>query len=102
VRPDTEVDRHHAGVIFTRGLDMDQTATDMGSRLRQAREQRGLTLRDVARTTKISMSVLVAIEHNDFARLPGGAFRRAYVRAFAAEVGLNGDELARECREIRD
>ena len=34
------------------------------------------------------MTALAAIEHNDFARLPGGVFRRAYVRAFAAEVGL--------------
>lgn len=77
---------------------MDQIATDIGSRLRQARETRGLTLRDIATTTKISMTALVAIEHNDFARLPGGVFRRAYVKAFAAEVGLNADDLAREYR----
>ena len=77
---------------------MDQTATDIGSRLRQARELRGLTLRDIAATTKISMMALVAIEQNDFERLPGGVFRRGYVRAFAAEVGLDADELAREYR----
>src|SRR3989304_6323930 len=47
---------------------------------------------------QISMTALAAIEHNDFARLPGGVFRRAYVRAFAAEVGLNADELVREYR----
>ena len=82
---------------------MDQIATDIGSRLRQAREQRGLTLRDIATTTKISMTALAAIEHNDFACLPSGVFRRAFVRAFATEVGLNADELAREYpREIRD
>jgi transcriptional regulator with XRE-family HTH domain len=75
---------------------MDQIATDIGSRLRQAREARGLTLRDLAATTKISMTALVAMEHNDFARLPGGLFRKAYVKSFAAEVGLNADELARE------
>lgn len=73
-------------------------ATDIGSRLQQAREQRGLTLRDIANTTKISTAALNAIEHNDFARLPGGVFSRAYVRAFAAEVGLDADELTREYR----
>ena len=78
---------------------MDQIATDIGSLLRQARETRGLTLRDIATTTKISMAALGAIERNDFARLPGGVFRRAYVKAFAAEVGLNADELVREYRE---
>ena len=75
---------------------MNQITTDIGSRLRQARETRGLTLRDIAATTKISMTALVAMERNDFARLPGGVFRKAYVRAFASEVGLNADELARE------
>ena len=72
--------------------------TDIGSRIRRAREQRGLTIRDIASTTKISTGALHAIERNDFARLPGGVFRRAYVRAFATEVGLNADELAREYR----
>jgi DNA-binding XRE family transcriptional regulator len=43
---------------------MDQMATDIGSRLRQARERRGLTLRDIATTTKISMTALAAIEDN--------------------------------------
>ena len=61
------------------------------SRKRQLRFRRATPL-------KISITALVAIEHNDFARLPGGVFRRAYVRAFAAEVGLNADELAREYR----
>ena len=69
---------------------------DIGSRLHDARRTRGLTLRDIASTTKISMAALVAMESNDFGRLPGGVFRKAYVRAFAAEVGLNGEELAAE------
>lgn len=77
---------------------MDQNSTDIGSRLRLAREQRGLSLRDIAATTKISIAALAAIERNEFARLPAGVFRRAYVQAFAAEVGLDAHELAREYR----
>jgi cytoskeleton protein RodZ len=77
---------------------MEHITADIGSRIRHAREQRGLTLRDIANTTKISTAALNAIEHNDFARLPGGVFSRAYVRAFATEVGLDADELTREYR----
>ena len=77
---------------------MDQMATDIGSRLKRAREQRGLTLRDIANTTKLSTAALNAIECNDFARLPGGVFTRAYVRVYATEVGLDADELVHSYR----
>ena len=71
-------------------------ATEVGARLRQARERRGLTLKDVADTTKISVPALKAIESNDFARLPGGVFRRAYLRAFASAVELDGRQIAQD------
>jgi hypothetical protein len=38
--------------------------------------------------------VLQAIERNDFARLPGGMFRKSYVRTLAGLVGLDPDEMA--------
>ena len=77
---------------------MDHATADIGARLRRAREQRGLSLRDIASVTKISMMALKAIEQNEFGRLPGGLFRKAYVRAFADAVGLDADEVAREYR----
>lgn len=67
---------------------------DIGGCLRRAREQRGLSLSDAARLTKLSIHVLEAIERNDFTSLPGGMFRRAYVRTLAAEFGLNPNEIA--------
>lgn len=67
---------------------------DIGGRLRRAREQRGLSLRDAARRTKLSASVVQAIERNDFTQLPGGMFRKAYVRTLAVEAGLDPGELA--------
>ena len=71
---------------------------DIGACLRDARERRGLTLRDVAATTKIATRALDAIERNDFAHLPGGIFRRAYVHAFATAVGLDADQVTRQYR----
>ena len=67
---------------------------DIGGCLRRAREHRDMTLNDLARRTKLPIHVLQAIERNDFARLPGGMFRKAYVRTVASEVGLNPDEIA--------
>jgi cytoskeletal protein RodZ len=64
---------------------------DFGTFLRQAREQRGVSLQELAVTTKISARVLEALERNDPSKLPGGIFSRSFVRAFAREVGLDPD-----------
>lgn len=70
--------------------------TDFGHRLRQAREARGITLRQIATTTKISLAALEGLERNDISKLPGGLFSRAFVRSYAQEVGLDPDETVRE------
>src|SRR5580765_7305828 len=70
-------------------MSADRTPGDFGTRLRAAREQRGITLRQIASSTKISVGVLEALERNDISRLPGGIFGRAFVRSYAIEVGLD-------------
>ena len=72
------------------------TLTDVGSRLRAAREAKQLSLREIADTTKISIGALEALEENDVARLPGGIFTRAFVRSYAAEVGLDPEQTMRD------
>ena len=67
--------------------------TEFGTQLKQARESRGLSLQQVAASTKISVSVLEALERGDFPRLPGGIFSRAFVRSYALEVGVNPDTV---------
>ena len=73
--------------------------SDFGGKLRQARERRGISLRQIAASTKISVAALEALERNDTSRLPGGIFSRAFVRSYAIEVGLDPDETVREFLE---
>lgn len=70
----------------------DESRTEFGPLLRHAREKRGMSLQQVAATTKISARVLDALERNDPSKLPGGIFSRAFVRAYAREVGLDPEE----------
>src|SRR5213080_2122012 len=70
-------------------MPTDRSVGDFGGRLRDARERRGVSLRQIANATKISVAVLEALERNDIARLPGGIFGRAFVRSYAVEVGLD-------------
>src|SRR5258705_601347 len=78
-------------MVAVKGPDVD-----FGARMRQAREQRGVSLRQIAERTKISVSALEALERNDISRLPGGIFSRAFVRSYAVEVGLEPEATIRD------
>ena len=72
---------------------------DFGGKLRQARERRGISLRQIAASTKIAAAALDALEKNNISKLPGGIFSRAFVRSYAVEVGLDPDETVKEFLE---
>ena len=63
----------------------------LGPDLKRAREASGISLHEMAARTKISITALESLERNDFRRLPGGISGRAFVRAYAAEVGIEPD-----------
>jgi transcriptional regulator with XRE-family HTH domain len=67
-------------------------AMDVGAALRDAREQRGLSLDQLSHATKISITILRAIEHNRMDKLPHRIFLRGFLRAYAGEVGLNPED----------
>jgi len=69
---------------------------DFGAGLREARELKGITLKEIASATKISISVLEALEQNDTSKLPGGIFSRAFIRAYANAVGLDPEKAVRK------
>jgi cytoskeleton protein RodZ len=69
---------------------------NFGTHLREAREKRGVSLRQIATSTRISLSTLEALENNEIKKLPGGIFSRAFVRSYAQEIGLDPDETVRE------
>jgi cytoskeletal protein RodZ len=71
----------------------ERSVGGFGGKLRDARERRGISLRQIANATKISIAALEALERNDISRLPGGIFSRAFVRSYAVEVGANADEV---------
>jgi cytoskeletal protein RodZ len=73
-----------------------EPTASVGTRLREAREKRGVALRQVADRTRISVMALEAIERDDIKRLPGGIFTRAFLRSYAVEVGLSPDRIVED------
>jgi cytoskeletal protein RodZ len=74
----------------------ESSRPDFGMKMRRQREERGITLRQIADATKIGLGSLEALERNDISRLPGGIFSRAFVRSYAVEVGLDPEQTVRE------
>ena len=67
----------------------------VGAKLRAARLSRGMTVDEVALITKLPKASLELLENDAYNALPALVFVRGFVRAYAATVGLNGDDLVR-------
>jgi cytoskeletal protein RodZ len=67
-------------------------AITIGEKLRLAREERGISLRDISEQTRISMRYLEAIESDDYKRLPGGIFNRSFIKSYAKYIGYDEKE----------
>ncbi|HET7825335.1 MAG TPA: helix-turn-helix transcriptional regulator [Anaeromyxobacter sp.] len=64
-----------------------------GRWLVRERELRGLSRDEVGRTTKLAPGVVEALESGEEGRIPPRAYAAGYLRAYAAAVGLDADEV---------
>lgn len=89
-------------LVWPSSVTRGDTSIGTGLRLRAAREVKQRSLREIADTTKIALKALTAIEEHDGSQLPPAVYTRAYVRSYAAEVGLDPEQTARlHCRRRR-
>ncbi len=66
---------------------------NFGDQLKQERERRNVALDEIARSTKIRVRYLQALEDGQHERLPGIVFAKGYVRAYAETIGADADGL---------
>ena len=73
--------------------------SELGTRLREARVEKGYTLNTLQQMTKIQKKYLQAIEEGQYEEVPGTFYVRAFIKQYADMVGLNGDELLEEYQD---
>jgi transcriptional regulator with XRE-family HTH domain len=72
-----------------------------GPRLRRERLRQGITLEQIAAETNIEITLLAALEVNDLSAWPTGIYARAYIRQYAATIGLDVEDTVDEfCRHF--
>ncbi len=74
-----------------------------GEDLRRAREERGVAVETICEATKVPAKHIRALEAGALSELPGGVFRRGFVRSYLGVLGLEeGPWMKRfeeSCRE---
>lgn len=73
---------------------------EFGKYLSQQRELRGLSRDEVSRVTKISPSLISALEEGQVERLPARVFVVNYIRAYATVIGLEPEEAVLRYEEV--
>jgi cytoskeleton protein RodZ len=69
-----------------------------GDRLRAAREERGLSLEDIAAETRIPHRHLESLEEGAWERLPAPTYTIGFAKSFAGAVGLDRGEIGEQIR----
>jgi cytoskeleton protein RodZ len=73
----------------------------LGFDLKAIRENKNITLREIAEGTRINLTYLKNIEEGRYGDLPGGIYNRAFLRAYCEYLGLESNEyLARYEAEL--
>jgi cytoskeletal protein RodZ len=57
------------------------------------RHNRGISLEQIAESTKIGVRTLEAIEQGDFRKLPGGIYNTSYIRQYARAIDYDESAL---------
>ncbi len=70
----------------------------VGQRLRVAREEKGLSLEDVAAQTRIPRRHLESLETSDWERLPAPTYTNGFAKSYATVVGLDRVEIGEQLR----
>ncbi len=73
----------------------------LGKYLRDARESRGIDLRDAAQQTRISIQYLKALEAEDFSKLPGAVFVRGFLKNYSKFLRLDESEVMARFGELQ-
>lgn len=78
---------------------VEAQAPTVGDRLKAAREEKGLSLEDIAAQTRIPQRHLESIEIADWEKLPAPTYTVGFAKSYASSVGLDRTEIGDQLRE---
>ncbi|MCA1053582.1 DUF4115 domain-containing protein [Rossellomorea aquimaris] len=73
--------------------------TELGNRLKEAREAKDYSLDDLQRITKIQKRYLIGIEEGNYDIMPGKFYVRAFIKQYCEAVGLQPEVIFDEYKD---
>ena len=71
----------------------NKNTEETGPDLKAVREEKGLTLKEISHRTRISVSVLDAIEKKEFQKLPEPVYSKAFIKSYAQTLDIESEKL---------
>jgi hypothetical protein len=81
-------------LTYTQVVQMQETRiSPLGEILQRARQDRGITIEDAERATRIPRRYLEALEQENFSILPAPVYARGFLRSYSGYLGLDPGQL---------
>ena len=72
----------------------------LGQELKRERELRGVSLQEIAESTRINLRLLQALEEDKLDAIPGRFFVRAILRSYAKTIGIDEHQVLNKYQEV--
>ncbi|MGC9043777.1 MAG: helix-turn-helix domain-containing protein [Myxococcota bacterium] len=93
--PQTNIETKPIGVEEKTPIVVDENSEFSGNFLRQIRESMGISIKDIAQTTKISISNIRYLEEENYENLPAPVYIKGYLSQIAKCLNLRADIVIR-------
>jgi hypothetical protein len=81
-------------LTYTQVVQMQETRiSPLGEILQRARQERGISIEDAERATRIPRRYLEALEQENFSILPAPVYARGFLRSYSGYLGLDPGQL---------
>ena len=68
----------------------------VGKTLKETREEKGITIEKASKETKIRKKYILALENDEFDKIPGQVYQKAFLKTYADFLGINKENILEE------
>jgi cytoskeletal protein RodZ len=83
-----------------RTVDRPEFVGTIGEKLQEARRRKGKSLKEIENILRIRASYLEALEKDNFEKIPGFAYAKAFLKSYANYLGLDAESLVSELEKV--